>query len=242
MDLLNEYKTAPAIRKVWHWEENVHFLQDKELPEERNLNIFVNGTPVGQMTCSPWAVREAVCGFLYVQGVLKSADQLTDLTARGADLDVTLSPPAEIIDTTEEEAAPVLIKPIEVLALAMELEDFSQSYRRTGGPHNATLMREGRMLSFFEDISRQAAIDKVIGDCLLRRVPMKDGVLVFSGRVPLNILRRAVIMGCSVVIALGTPTEEACLLAECSGITLIGFARETSFNVYTHPERVRETE
>ena len=95
-----------------------------------------------------------------------------------------------------------------------------------------------KRLSYKEDISRHVAVDKVVGDCLLRKIPMKDGILVFSGRVPVEILQKVGAMGCSVLIAKSAPTNYSCRLAQQLGITLIGFARDETFNIYSHPERI----
>ena len=80
------------------------------------------------------------------------------------------------------------------------------------------------------------AVDKVVGDCLLREIPMENGILVFSGRVPAEIMNKVAAMGCTVLIAKSAPTNYSCDLAQKLGITLIGFARDTGFNIYSHPE------
>ena len=86
----------------------------------------------------------------------------------------------------------------EVLTYSRELEERSVLFHRTGGVHCAALVHHGTFLSYKEDISRHVAVDKVVGDCLLRKIPMKDGILVFSGRVPVEILQKVGAMGCSV--------------------------------------------
>ena len=126
----------------------------------------------------------------------------------------------------------------EVLTYSRELEERSVLFHRTGGVHCAALVHHGTFLSYKEDISRHVAVDKVVGDCLLRKIPMKDGILVFSGRVPVEILQKVGAMGCSVLIAKSAPTNYSCRLAQQLGITLIGFARDETFNIYSHPERI----
>ena len=128
----------------------------------------------------------------------------------------------------------------EVLTYSRELEERSALFHRTGGVHCAAFVRNGVFLSFKEDISRHVAVDKVVGDCLFRKIPMKDGILIFSGRVPVEILQKVGAMGCSVLIAKSAPTNYSCRLAQQLGITLIGFARDKTFNVYSHPERIYE--
>ena len=67
---------------------------------------------------------------------------------------------------------------------------------------------------------------------------MKDGILVFSGRVPVEILQKVGAMGSSVMIAKSAQTKYYCRLAKQLGITLIAFARDETFNIYSHPERI----
>ena len=88
------------------------------------------------------------------------------------------------------------------------------------------------------DIGRHNALDKIYGHCLKHSIPVRDKVIVFSGRISSEILLKVAKIGCEIVLSKSAPTELALSLAEELGITTVGFIRKNSFNLYTHPERI----
>ena len=113
-------------------------------------------------------------------------------------------------------------------------------FEDTGGLHAAGLFTRGASLvDVAEDVGRHNAVDKIVGRMLLRdRLPLDEHVLCVSGRTSYEIVQKAVIAGVPVVAAVSAPSSLAIELAETFGVTLIGFVRGESFNIYAHPERV----
>ncbi|MGY8779003.1 MAG: formate dehydrogenase accessory sulfurtransferase FdhD [Longimicrobiales bacterium] len=113
-------------------------------------------------------------------------------------------------------------------------------FERTGGIHAAGIFtRTGERLVVMEDVGRHNAVDKVIGHQLMQRaLPASDDVLVVSGRASFEVVQKAVAAGLPILVAVGAPSSLAVDLARQFGQTLIGFARNGGFNVYTRPERV----
>ena len=212
--------------------------EERELVEEVACRITADGLPAGQFSCSPWGIREAAIGSLYLQGIIESADEIRslDISTETGEIRVL----TQIASAKKFPSAPVetVLSPSDVIRLAEMLENRSRLFRRTGGVHCAALAGNGDFLAYEEDVSRHAAVDKLAGSCLAQHIPMSGSCLVFSGRVPGEIICKAVKMGCSTVIARGAPTDYACRVAEAHSITLIGFAREDSFTVYTCPHRI----
>lgn len=234
----------------------------KDLVREVSYQIYVNSRRAGDMVCSPWENREAFIGYLFLKGYISSAGdvraieidenrRIVNITIReylakeeNDQEDGLLTGEEALLNdqmiASDRKSDDVRLSVGEVLAFSRELEERSALFHRTGGVHCAAFARNGQFLSYKEDISRHVAVDKVVGDCLIRRVPMRQGVLIFSGRVPVEILQKVGAMGCSILIAKSAPTNYSCQLAQQLGITLIGFARDKTFNIYSHPERIYE--
>lgn len=126
--------------------------------------------------------------------------------------------------------------------LTARLRATQASFDETGGLHGAAVFAaSGELLTSAEDVGRHNAVDKTIGHFLLRDAPPPDApaVLVVSGRVAFEIVQKAWLARIPVLVAVSAPTTLAIDLAREAGITLIGFARGASLNIYTHEARIR---
>src|SRR3954469_20278901 len=114
------------------------------------------------------------------------------------------------------------------------------TFTRTGGLHATGLFTPAGELELVrEDVGRHNAMDKVVGRALLDgRLPLRDRVLCVSGRLSFELMQKAAVAGAPILVGVGAPTSLAVALAADRGMTLGGFARHGSVNVYTGPERV----
>ena len=129
----------------------------------------------------------------------------------------------------------------EVLLLAPQrIRSQQRVFAKTGGVHAAALLDlEGQALCIREDVGRHNAVDKVVGWALRHdRLPLHRTILLVSGRASFELTQKALLAGIPILAAVSAPSSLAVELAEQSGLTLIGFLREDSMNIYAHPERV----
>ena len=127
-----------------------------------------------------------------------------------------------------------------VLLLPRRLRERQPLFDETGALHAAAIFSPDlECAGIAEDVGRHNALDKVVGELLLNdRLPLPGSSLAVSGRASYEIVQKAWLAGIEVVCAVSAPSSLAIELADEAGITLIGFTRDQSFNIYTHPQRV----
>lgn len=128
-----------------------------------------------------------------------------------------------------------------LLGLKEILDSQKGIFSATGSIHSANVFDcNGTKLLSAEDIGRHNALDKVIGHFLnLDRIPLKDHILLLSGRISFELVQKALRAGICVIAAIGAPSSAAIKLAEMYGVTLVGFLRSDHFNCYVDQSRIR---
>jgi FdhD protein len=124
--------------------------------------------------------------------------------------------------------------------LPQQLQPVQAAFKETGGLHAASLFTaDGKLHSVREDVGRHNAVDKLLGEAFLQdAVPLRSHLLLLSGRASFELLQKAVMGGIPMVAAIGAPSSLAIEVAREFSITLMGFLRPESFNIYSAPERV----
>jgi FdhD protein len=230
---------------------------------EEPLEVRVDGAPLSVTMRTPGHDEELALGFLFGEALIdapRPVDPAPGLAVNTVDVTGPLArdPGARSFFTSsscgvcgkgalEEVAvgAPVVdhaAGPRVARELLIGLPDklVQPTFERTGGLHATGLFTaEGELVLVREDVGRHNAMDKVVGRALLDgRIPLADHVLCVSGRLSFELVQKAARAGAPILVAVGAPSSLAVALAAEQGITLCGFARRGSMNVYTHPGRV----
>lgn len=127
-----------------------------------------------------------------------------------------------------------------IVAVPERLREKQRVFTKTGGLHAAAVFdREGEILCLKEDVGRHNAVDKVIGAMLLAdMLPASDCGIMVSGRASFELMQKTLVAGIPLLAAVGAPSSLAVQLAHEFGMTLIGFLRESNFNIYSGEQRV----
>ncbi|HEY5820667.1 MAG TPA: formate dehydrogenase accessory sulfurtransferase FdhD [Propionibacteriaceae bacterium] len=147
----------------------------------------------------------------------------------------------QVVQTTRHRLDPDFrVEAALVLSAPDRLRDHQRAFAKTGGIHAAGLMSaDGTMLCVREDVGRHNAVDKVVGWAIREgRLPLSACVLVLSGRASFELTQKAILAGIPVVAAVSAPSSLAAELATEGGLTLAGFVRGETMNVYAHPDRI----
>jgi len=252
------YSAAPVEVLRLPAGERVH---DRVAVEEP-LEIRIGGRPVAVTMRTPGHDEELALGFCLSEGLRPTAAALpADLAANTIEVEAPGFDAARLarsfytssscgvcgkgaLEAVEVEAARVegrLAIAAELLAdLPERLPAAQPTFAATGGLHATGLFSaDGELLCLREDVGRHNALDKVVGWAFGEgRLPLANEILCVSGRLSFELVQKAAIAGCPLLVAVGAPSSLAVDLAADRGLTLCGFARGGRLNVYTEPWRV----
>jgi FdhD protein len=228
---------------------------------ETPVSLTVNGQVWTTFMCTPVHLEALMVGFLFNEGMIDRMDEVEDvrICEHGDNVDVWLAHEAPKPDNwtrtsgctggvtavaSIERPQPVTVSdefnlsPDQINRLVEMLFEVQELYRETGGVHTSALSDGDKVILSAEDIGRHNTLDKIAGLCLMENIWPEKRVLVTTGRISSEMLQKAVRMGAKIIASRTSPSSLSIALAEAWGITLIGYARRTRFNLYATPERI----
>ncbi|HDP99272.1 MAG TPA: formate dehydrogenase accessory sulfurtransferase FdhD [bacterium] len=240
--------------------------QQDVIIKETPLTLFVNNHELVTLLCLPQYQANLGVGFLFSEGFLSDKDDIESVNVnrnRGI-VWVQLKNQLRINENFQKSRAVtsgcargltfyqlfekwegefistgMTISHNYIVDAVADLNQRSLLFRQTGGTHSALLYQQNEFLLEREDIGRHNAIDKIIGECILKRISGEDKIMMSSGRISSEILLKAARFKIPILVSRGAPTSASLKLAEEIGITLVGFARGKKMNVYCNSWRIQ---
>ena len=224
---------------------------------EKKLRVFINGSEFLTLHCTPTMLPELLNGLLLTEGILSDKISVGDITQENDnEISVKISVPKESL--TEKIGISRYLGGLaykQENVFQMISDDFSLGhedlrnmfsqfqqksglFRETGCFHSAALSDGKDILVFAEDIGRHNTVDKAIGYAILNDIPFRGKIMLVSCRISSEIISKCACRQIPMIASRAAPTHLAIEIAEKSGMTLIGFARGESFNIYSNPQRV----
>ncbi|MCM3602359.1 formate dehydrogenase accessory sulfurtransferase FdhD [Robertmurraya korlensis] len=261
----NEIDEVTITRSIMRFDGQGFYEQEDDIAVEFPLTVMLDGQEFATMVCTPADMEELVVGFLASEGVIRRYDEIKSLTiddSKGfAYVELVIKKEMQNhhhskrfigsccgkgrqfyfyndMKTAKTVMSKTTITGQDCQRLMTLMQESSSHFQQTGGVHNSALCSKEGIIVSRTDIGRHNALDKLFGYCLMNHIPLKDKIIVFSGRISSEVLLKAAKIGVGIVLSKSAPTNLALDLAEELGITAVGFIRGQGFNVYTHQERI----
>ncbi len=227
---------------------------DDIVTDEIPLTIHVDNNKLSTIICSPDSLKELSVGFLYTSGIIKSIDDIKSITINknGRDSYISLKrhlkrQKTPLISTSPSNNKKNILKIIfngsrvasnKITELMEAFQSRSSLFRSTGGVHSAALSTHDKIIIVKEDIGRHNALDKAIGEAVIRKLDTKNLMVFTTGRVSSETILKINKIKSPFLISKSAPTNQAVNISRKINLTLIGFARDSRMNIYSAVERI----
>ena len=222
---------------------------------DEEIEMIINNSVSRRFSISPNSLREFTVGYLLGEGLTGSADNISNISIEeniikaeidlddfdirkelvvGSDCFGGWRTKIEFIGKVKSDFT--ISK--EALTEAFgKLKKEAKVWQETGGTHVAGIVYEDNFIAI-EDVSRHVAVDKVIGAGALKNYDFSKSFIVYSGRMPADMLIKIARVGIPIIASNAAPTSSGFSVAEEARVTMLGFVRGDRFNIYTHPHRI----
>ena len=233
---------------------------------EHVMEVSVNTVPTMRIVCTPNHLVDLVIGRLYTEGIIEGIAEIEEvyLCDQGTRASVLLTVHAadfshrgvEVVpscctgnrvynqyfanENRPDKVVPSPWKPEWIFVVARMFADDTPLHRTTMGTHSCYLVLAGEVVICCEDLGRHNAFDKVIGSALRQGIDLRNALVYSSGRLPVDMVMKAIRGGIPILATKAVPTDETIRLAREYDLTLVCQARPDSMTVYNDPMRKRE--
>ncbi len=228
---------------------------DEKIVCDEEIELKINDTVSRSFSISPTFLKEFAVGFLLGEGLAVSVEDITKVNVQGHLIDVNINledfdirkelivgsdcfggwrTKIELVEKVESDFQ---ITKDEIFEAFDKLKGEAKVWKETGGTHIAGIVNKDNFTAI-EDVSRHVAVDKVIGAAALKGYDLSRSFIVYSGRMPADMMIKIARVRIPIIASNAAPTSSGYSVATESGVTMIGFVRGNRFNVYSSPERV----
>ncbi len=231
--------------------------------EEYPLRLRVNGRDLATLVCSPHQLNFLLAGFFRLQGFIDSLDEILSMgvcddsglaeawlkselpeylqptLTSGCGSGLAFNLPQSLLDLSHQHSRSYSSDSL--FLLMRQLVQHAELYRSHGGIHSAAIGDSDGLLFHSEDIGRHNTLDRLAGEALFKGIELNDKMLVTSGRISTEMVVKVARLGIGLIASRSSPTDKAIELCEQAGITLVGYLRGESLEIYSHPQQLRIT-
>jgi len=249
--MVNMFRTVQAIRF-----DGQTTPIDEKIVYDEEIELVINETVSRRFSISPNYLKEFAIGYLLGEGLAGSVDDITEIKVEDkvinakvdlADFDIRKEliigsdcfggwrHKIEFVGRVESDYN---VSSEEIFNAFDILREYAKVWKETGGTHVAGLVCGDKFIAI-EDVSRHVAVDKVLGAASMKKYDFSKSFIVYSGRMPADMLIKVARMGIPIIASNAAPTSSGFSVAKRACVTMIGFVRGQRFNIYTHPDRIK---
>jgi FdhD protein len=245
--------------------ENKLLKAEGSVAREQPLTIILNNKELVTLLCTPVEIDYLAIGFLFSEGFINSKNDINEVLVdddkgvvrigaknigdidtdtlhkrvitSGCGRGASFYNLADLQSTSKIESETKLYTET-VIQVALEFQHRSKVYQATHGVHSAALCEGKNILVFHEDVGRHNAVDKIVGECLMKDIETAHRVLISSGRISSEILLKVAHINIPILLSMSAPTDMAVKLANQLGITVVGLIKARKMTIFSNAWRI----
>lgn len=227
---------------------------DEEIVSDETINININNTIKRSLSGLEDSLKEFITGYLIGEDMINSIDEIKEIKINGPNVyaKVESSKLNEVetvlcsdsaggwrkkIESINPIQSELIIPKEDILNNMERLRENATTWQATGGTHVAAIVYKDKFI-VKEDVSRHVAVDKVIGAAAYENFDFSKSYVVYSGRMPADMVIKVVRAGIPILVSNASPAFSGYTTAKKGNITLVGFVRGNRFNVYANTHRI----
>ncbi|MEG0391668.1 MAG: formate dehydrogenase accessory sulfurtransferase FdhD [Anaerovoracaceae bacterium] len=205
---------------------------------EKAVEFYLDGVFLSSTVCLDRELEALALGQLISQGRLRGSMETPEISIKGGRIDLCSKGIGREGENQPPSKGTITLTPKQISLWGEVVYQGSPLFQQTGMIHSCGLFSSTELLEFSEDLGRHNAVDKVLGKAWMKGRALSACALFTSGRMPLDMVNKAICAGIPIMISRSAPTAEAVEAAQAAGVTLVGFVRKGRMNLYTHAHRI----